>query len=245
MWDSIVEEFSDYNFKNQLEETFITKHILSAESLPHSISSVLANKISNEKSSFNQFFALFLKAYEDSGFLKKSIQLDLQAVIDRDFACETLSAPLLYFNGFHGLQLQRLAHFFYKTEAFITSSLIHERMVSCCSMDIHPAVSIGSEIVIDHGIGVVIGETAKIGNNVFMYHNVTLGSSGASIGNRHPVIEDDVLLGSNCTVLGNITVGKGSVIAAGSIVTKPVPANVLMAGNPAKEVGPAKQLQKK
>lgn len=245
MWNNVLEEFSRYTFKNQFEEAFITKFILSAESLPHSISSILANKISTDKSIFDQFFSIFMRAYEDSDFLKDHIQQDLKAILDRDFACNTLSDPLLFYNGFHGLQLQRLAHFYYKTEAFIISSLIHERMVSCCSMDIHPAVSIGSEVVIDHGIGVVIGETAKIGNNVFMYHNVTLGSSGANNGNRHPVIEDDVLLGANCTVLGNVIIGKGSVIAAGSMVSKPVPTNILVAGNPAKEIGPAKQFQRK
>ncbi|MBO6524227.1 MAG: hypothetical protein JJ971_10410 [Balneolaceae bacterium] len=245
MWDRIKADFSNWEAKNPIENTFINNCIFNADSLYESVAFVLSNKISTHLLIVQDWIQLFNKAYNNSDYLRTSLEQDLQAILDRDFACTRISDPLLHYNGFHGLQLQRLANYFFKNGIYATSSLIHDRMISCCSMDIHPAVPVGLGTVIDHGIGVVIGETARIGNNVFMYHNVTLGSNGTIGGDRHPTIEDDVLLGSNTSILGNITIGKGSAVAAGSIVTKSVPPEVLVAGNPAKEIGPAKEFQKK
>eukprot|EP01023_Acetabularia_acetabulum_P026062 TRINITY_DN2481_c1_g1_i1.p5 TRINITY_DN2481_c1_g1~~TRINITY_DN2481_c1_g1_i1.p5 ORF type:complete len:230 (-),score=63.80 TRINITY_DN2481_c1_g1_i1:1099-1788(-) len=114
---------------------------------------------------------------------------------------------------------------------------LQNRVSEVFAIDIHPAARMGRGILMDHGTGVVIGETAVVGNNVSMLQGVTLGGTGKEVGDRHPKIADNVLIGACATILGNISVGKGSQVAAGSLVLKPVPPRTMVAGSPAKEVG--------
>lgn len=114
---------------------------------------------------------------------------------------------------------------------------LQSRSSEVFAVDIHPAAQIGKGLLLDHGTGVVIGETARIGNNVSILQNVTLGGTGKQHGDRHPKVSDNVLIGASATILGNITIGKGSQVAAGSLVLKPVQPRTMVAGSPAKEVG--------
>jgi serine O-acetyltransferase len=114
---------------------------------------------------------------------------------------------------------------------------LQSRSSEVFAVDIHPAAKIGKGLLLDHGTGVVIGETARIGNNVSILQNVTLGGTGKQHGDRHPKVSDNVLIGASATILGNITIGKGSQVAAGSLVLKPVQPRTMVAGSPAKEVG--------
>jgi len=117
------------------------------------------------------------------------------------------------------------------------SLALQSRSSEVLAVDIHPAAKIGKGVLLDHGTGVVIGETAEIGNNVSILQNVTLGGTGKQHGDRHPKVSDNVLIGANATILGNIRIGKGAQVAAGSLVLKPVPPKTMVAGSPAKEVG--------
>lgn len=114
---------------------------------------------------------------------------------------------------------------------------LQSRASEVLAVDIHPAAKLGKGVLLDHGTGVVIGETAEVGNNVSILQNVTLGGTGKEHGDRHPKVSDNVLIGANATVLGNIRIGKGAQVAAGSLVLKPVPPKTMVAGSPAKEVG--------
>lgn len=114
---------------------------------------------------------------------------------------------------------------------------LQSRSSEVFAVDIHPAAQIGKGVLLDHGTGVVIGETAVIGNNVSILQNVTLGGTGKQHGDRHPKVYDNVLIGASATILGNIDIGKGSQVAAGSLVLKPVPPKAMVAGSPAKLVG--------
>lgn len=162
---------------------------------------------------------------------------DMLAIAERDPACRSLLQPFLYFKGFHATQSYRIAHWLWKegreTLAFHLQSRISERF----GLDIHPAARIGQGLMIDHATAVVIGETAVVGDDVSILHEVTLGGTGASGIDRHPKIGNGVLIGAGAKILGNITVGDEARIAAGSVVLKPVPARCTVAGVPARPVG--------
>jgi serine O-acetyltransferase len=155
----------------------------------------------------------------------------------QDPACESYSQALLYFKGYHAIQVQRIAHSLWHAGRRVMSLALQSRASEVLAVDIHPAAKIGKGVLLDHGTGVVIGETAEVGNNVSILQNVTLGGTGKQHGDRHPKVSDNVLIGANATILGNIRIGKGAQVAAGSLVLKPVPPKTMVAGSPAKEVG--------
>ena len=155
----------------------------------------------------------------------------------QDPACEGYSQALLYFKGYHAIQVQRIAHSLWHAGRRILALALQSRGSEVLAVDIHPAAKLGKGVLLDHGTGVVIGETAEVGNNVSILQNVTLGGTGKEHGDRHPKVSDNVLIGANATVLGNIRIGKGAQVAAGSLVLKAVPPKTMVAGSPAKEVG--------
>ncbi len=162
---------------------------------------------------------------------------DMLAIDERDPACLSLLQPFLYFKGFHALQSHRVSHWLWQqgrqTLAFHLQSRVAERF----GLDIHPAAKIGSGVMIDHATSVVIGETAEVGDDCSILHEVTLGGTGAAHEDRHPKIGRGVMIGAGARVLGNIKVGDGARIAAGSVVLQPVPSGCTVAGVPAKIVG--------
>ena len=168
--------------------------------------------------------------------LQGSILKDLAAYRQKDYSISSWLEIIFFANGFQGLLLQRLAHHFYLSGQTIFAKSLQQCMVHLFGMDIHPNVPIGHGVVIDHGIGLVIGETSTIGNNCFLFHNVTLGSTLKEGGDRHPKIQDEVLIGAGAILLGNITVGKGAKIAAGSVVMKDIPDGATVVGNPGRVV---------
>ena len=174
----------------------------------------------------------------------------MMAVDERDPASLSLLQPFLYFKGFHALQSHRVAHWLWtegrQTLAFHLQSRVGERF----GLDIHPAAQIGKGVMFDHATSVVIGETAVIGDDCSILHEVTLGGTGAAHQDRHPKIGRGVLIGAGARVLGNIKVGDGARIAAGSVVLEEVPAGCTVAGVPAKVVGgcgkdPAKSMDQR
>ena len=161
-------------------------------------------------------------------------EADLRAVFERDPACKGYVQPFLFFKGFLALQSYRVSHWLWRQGRETLALYLQSRTSELFQVDIHPAAKIGSGVFIDHATGVVIGETAVVGDDVSMLHGVTLGGTGAERGDRHPKIGKGVLLGAGAKVLGNIQIGDYAKIASGSVVLKPVPAGCTAAGVPAR-----------
>lgn len=162
---------------------------------------------------------------------------DLLAILERDAACVSAVAPFLLFKGYHALQTYRFAHGFWLRGRRFDALLLQSRMSQAFAVDIHPACVIGSGVFIDHGTAVVVGETAVIEDNVSILQSVTLGGTGKEKGDRHPKVRSGVLIGAGAKVLGNIEVGEGAQVGAGSVVLRAVPAHRTVAGVPATIVG--------
>lgn len=159
---------------------------------------------------------------------------DLTSIKARDPACESYFSGFVNFKGFISIQLYRLAHELWGTGRRELALYIQGLSAKHFAVDIHPAAVIGPGFMLDHATGVVIGETAVIGKNCTFLHGITLGATGKQSGDRHPKIGDNVFIGCNVMVLGNITIGNGSKIGAGSIVLKSIPAGATAVGNPAR-----------
>ncbi|KAI0493143.1 hypothetical protein KFK09_027419 [Dendrobium nobile] len=180
---------------------------------------------------------LFAQALIDDQSIIRAAHADLLAARDRDPACSKMVHCLLYYKGFHACQAHRMAHRLWITGRRAAAMMIQSRSSEIFAVDIHPAARIGSGLLLDHATGVVIGETAVIGNDVSILHNVTLGGTGKETGDRHPKIEDGVLVGAGTQILGNVRIGKGAKVGAGSVVLKDVPAWTTAVGNPARLLG--------
>lgn len=173
----------------------------------------------------------------------ESATLDLQAFCSRDPSCEDALVAFLNHKGFRALQAHRFAHALWKEGERALSRHIHGRVTMVFAIDIHPAACVGRGVFIDHGTALVIGETAVVEDDVSLLHQVTLGGTGKATGDRHPKIRRGVMIGAGAAVLGNIEVGEGSKIAAGSVVLRPVPPHTTAAGVPATLVGHPKEEQ--
>ncbi|HBV98248.1 MAG: serine acetyltransferase [Peptococcaceae bacterium BICA1-7] len=166
------------------------------------------------------------------GRLKK----DVKVVFERDPAAKTALEVLLCYPGLHAVLMHRVAHFFYSKRLFLAARFISQFSRFVTGIEIHPGARIGEGFFIDHGSGVVIGETTEIGDNVTIYQGVTLGGTGKEKGKRHPTIGNNVVISTGAKILGSFTVGDNSKIGAGSVVLKPVPPNSTVVGVPGKVV---------
>ena len=170
----------------------------------------------------------------------------LQSIIDRDPAAKSKLSLILTYPGVKAIFFHQIAHFFCLAKFDLVARIISQFSRFLTGIEIHPRANIGKNLFIDHGMGVVIGETSQIGNNVTIYHMVTLGGISPSINSneqrltkRHPTLKDNVVVGSGAPILGPITIGTNSKIGANAVVTKDVPENAVMVGIPAKNVGTA------
>jgi serine O-acetyltransferase len=210
--------------------------ILNHETLGDALSYQLARKLGDQELRAMSLRDTAEEAYESEPRLVTIAEADLKAVFERDPACKGYVQPFLFFKGFLALQTQRVAHWLWGQGRETMAFYLQSRMSEVFQVDIHPATRIGSGVFIDHGTGIVIGETAVIGDDVSLLQGVTLGGTGAERGDRHPKIGKGVLLGAGAKVLGNITIGDYAKIASGSVVLKPVPAGCTAAGVPARLV---------
>lgn len=179
------------------------------------------------------------EAYAADPELAQAARADIMAVFDRDPACHRFLQPMLFFKGFQAVQAYRVGHWLWTKGRKDLAYFVQMRVSEVFGVDIHPAARIGRGIMIDHAHSIVIGETAVVGDNVSMLHSVTLGGTGKEDGDRHPKIGDGVMIGAGAKVLGNISVGYCSRIAAGSVVLQDVPHNTTVAGVPARVIGKA------
>jgi serine O-acetyltransferase len=239
IWSEIRKEAQAAMAAEPALGSFIYATVLSHDRLEDAICHRLAQRLDHSDVDpvlINQTFQSLLTAHQDLG---TTFRADLAAVFDRDPACNRYLEPLLYFKGFHALVAHRFAHALWHEGRRDFALFLQSQASRTFAVDIHPAARFGQGIMIDHATGFVVGETAVVGNNCSFLHAVTLGGSGKETGNRHPKIGENVLVGAGAKILGNITVGEGSRIAAGSVVLRSVPAHVTVAGVPAKVVGSA------
>lgn len=164
------------------------------------------------------------------------IREDIRAVFERDPAAKSLLEVLLCYPGLHALLMHRVAHRLYRWRLFFLARLVSHVARFLTGVEIHPGARIGKGCFIDHGMGVVIGETAEIGDNVTIYQGVTLGGTGKEKGKRHPTVGDNVIISTGARVLGAITIGNNAKIGAGAVVVKPVPPNCTVVGVPGRIV---------
>ena len=168
--------------------------------------------------------------------IKKDLKEDIDAVFTRDPAARNSLEVILTYPGIHALILHRGAHCLWQNEQKLAARVISYGSRIITGIEIHPAAKIGRRFFIDHGMGIVIGETAEIGNDVTLYHGVTLGGVSWNNGKRHPTLEDGVIVGAGAKVLGPFTVGKGAKIGSNAVVVKPVPAGATMVGSAARMI---------
>lgn len=214
--------------------------ILRHEALSSALSFQLARKIGEEGVTALTAREFCDEAYAADPAIVQSAALDLQAIIERDPAARGCLPAFLFYKGFLAVQVYRVAHWLWGQGREMMALHLQSRTSELFQVDIHPAARIGSGIFVDHATGVVIGETAVVGDDVSMLHAVTLGGTGAQRGDRHPKIGKGVLLGAGAKVLGNIEIGDYAKIASGSVVLKPVPPGCTAAGVPARLVNCAR-----
>jgi len=163
----------------------------------------------------------------------KQYKEDIQSFIDHDPATDNPIEIILLYPGFKALRSHKKAHWFYNHNMPFIARAISQRSAHKTGIEIHPGAKIGRRVVIDHGHGIVIGETAEVGDDVMIYQGVTLGGTGKDIGKRHPTVESGVMIGAGAVILGNITIGDDSIIGANAVVTHSIPKNSLAVGVPA------------
>lgn len=239
VWQAVCKEAEDIVRKEPLLGTFIYSTILNQNSLEDAVIHRICERLHNREVQADVIRRSFEEMFEADPEWGEVLRSDIAAVFDRDPACERLIEPILYFKGFHAIQTHRLAHWNYHNGHKDIALYLQSRSSQAFQTDINPQARIGRGLFMDHATGVVIGETAVIGNDVSILHGVTLGGTGKEGSDRHPKISDGVLIGAGAAVLGNIRIGKCSRVAAGSMVIKPVGDNVTVAGVPATVVGVA------
>jgi len=239
IWDSLRHEARLAADRDPMLAAFFHSTVLSHRSLEDWVIYRICERLDHSDVPaivLRQAFEAMMTDWPEWGAI---LRVDIQAVYDRDPACTRFMEPVLYFKGFHAIQTHRLAHWLWKNGRRDFALYLQSRSSNIFQTDINPAAHIGKGIFLDHATGLVVGETARIGDNVSILHGVTLGGTGKEGADRHPKIGDGVLIGAGAKVLGNIEVGSCSRIAAGSVVLKPVPRCTTVAGVPARVVGEA------
>jgi serine O-acetyltransferase len=239
IWHSLRQEARAAADSDPILAAFLYSTVLNHRSLEDSVIYRICERLDHQDVQASLLRQAFLEMLADWPEWSTVLRVDIQAVYDRDPACTRFLEVVLYFKGFHAIQTHRLAHWLLNKGRRDFALYLQSRSSSVFQTDINPAARIGKGIFLDHATGLVVGETARIGDNVSILHGVTLGGTGKEGSDRHPKIGDGVLIGAGAKVLGNIEIGSCSRVAAGSVVLKPVPRGSTVAGVPARVVGEA------
>lgn len=237
LWSTIREEANQLVESEPMLASYFHATLLNHDNIGSAIGYILANKLSSEVMPAIDIREMIRQAYLADPRIIQSGMTDILAVYLRDPATNYYSTPLLYYKGFLALQAYRIAHWLWQQNRRALAFFLQSQIAIVFGVDIHPAAKIGCGVMFDHATGIVIGETAVIENDVSILQSVTLGGTGKENGDRHPKIREGVMIGANSTILGNIEIGKGAKIGAGSVVLNPVPQHTTVAGVPAKVVG--------
>lgn len=244
LWATIQKEAAELSQKEPVLASLCNTAILRHDSLYCALSFLIASKLDSIAVPALVLREVFQEAMSETrSNIVQNAEKDILAICERDAACDTFVTPLLFFKGFHALQTHRIAHWLWNNDRKILALHLQSQMSTVFGVDIHPAATIGSGVMLDHATGFVVGETCVIEDNVSILQSVTLGGTGKEQGDRHPKIRRGVLIGAGAKILGNIEIGEGAKIGAGSVVLKPVKPHTTVAGVPAKEVGRNTELE--
>jgi len=237
VWSKLRAEVIRMAESEPMLASYLHATVLNHKTLEDSLSYLLAGRLASDYLSSMALREVIDEAFCASPEIREAIRRDLTAVVERDPAARGMAQPFLHYKGFHALEACRVSHWLWTRERRALALYLQNRISEVFALDIHPAARIGKGILIDHGTSVVIGETAVVGDDVSMLHEVTLGGTGKETGDRHPKIGNGVLIGAGAKILGNVKIGAGAKIGAGSVVLSDVAPHITVAGVPAKVVG--------
>jgi serine O-acetyltransferase len=237
LWQGLRAEAARAAAREEMLRGFIDLAVLRHAGFAVALSALLAGKLAERFMPAERLEDLARAAIADDPAIIAAAVADLAAISTRDPAADGYVTPFLYYKGFHALEWHRIGHWLWRQGRRDLAHYLQSRVSEVFAVDIHPAVPVGSGVFIDHGTGLVVGETAVIGNDVSILQEVTLGGTGKERGDRHPKVRDGVLLAAGAKVLGNIEIGKGAKVGAGSVVLTDVPPCATVAGVPARIVG--------
>ncbi|MBV1879648.1 MAG: serine O-acetyltransferase [Pseudomonadales bacterium] len=237
LWQAMRKEVRARAEFEPIMATFFQATVLNHDTLEGSLSFLLANKLGNSVVSAMAIREIIQEAFAAEASITRAAEIDIKATRERDPACNSYSTPFLFYKGFQALQIHRIAHWLWHQERHSLAFYLQNQVSTIFGVDLHPAAKIGCGVMFDHASGLVIGETAIIEDDVSILHGVTLGGTGKESGDRHPKVRKGVLIGAGASIIGNLEIGEGAKIGAGSVVMKAVPAHVTVAGVPAKIVG--------
>jgi serine O-acetyltransferase len=215
---------------------FLDLAVLDHDGFDSALGALLARKLAAPSLAAERLGDIARAAMAEDPAIIAAAVADLVAIRARDPAAETHLTPFLYYKGFHALEWHRIGHWLWRQDRRDLARFLQSRVSEIFAVDIHPAVPVGCRVFIDHGTGLVVGETAVIGDDVSILHEVTLGGTGKERGDRHPKVRDGVLLCAGAKVLGNVEIGRDAKVGAGSVVLQDVPAGATVAGVPARIV---------
>ncbi len=236
IWLCLRQEAADASSAEPSLASMLHSTILSHDDLASALSYHIAQKMGDDSMSGITLRELAHRVFSTDPALVGVVEADLQAVYERDPAAKGYMQAFMFFKGFLSLQVYRVSHKLWNEGRYTMAHFLQSRVSELFQIDINPAARIGKGVFLDHGTGIVIGETAVVGDDCSILQGVTLGGTGAERGDRHPKIGKGVLLGAGANVLGNIQIGDYAKIASGSVVLRPVPAHCTAAGVPAKLV---------
>lgn len=237
LWTTIKAEINGFLSQEPLLANYLSKRILQHESLASALSDLLSGKLASSEISANNLKQVFDQALREDPDIIKASSNDLRATCERDPAVNLYSTALLYFKGFQSLQAYRVSHWLWQQGRTSMALYLQSQISEVFTVDIHPAARIGSGILVDHATGIVIGETSVLADNISILQGVTLGGTGKECGDRHPKVRSGVLIGAGANIIGNVVIGEGAKVGAGSVVLKDVEPHTTVAGVPAEVVG--------
>jgi serine O-acetyltransferase len=237
LWQEIREDVAREAQREPMLASFLHATIMGHERLEDALSFRIAEKLASPNLHAMQLREVIDEALAKSPDFAEAMRADLRAVKTRDPACNSHCEPLLYFKGFHAVQAYRVSHWLWNEGRRSLAAHLQNRISEVFAVDIHPGARLGKGIFIDHGTGVVIGETAVVADDVSMLHGVTLGGTGKEVGDRHPKVGAGVLISAGACIFGNIRIGEGAKIGGGSVVLVDVPPHTTAVGVPARIVG--------
>jgi serine O-acetyltransferase len=237
LWQAIRDEVETAALQEPALASFLHATVLNHKTLEEALAFQLAAKLESPVLPAMVVRELIAEAVGGDLEIGKSMRADIRAVRERDPAATSFSEPFLYFKGFHALQAYRVAHWLWSHGRKALALYLQSRTSEVFGVDFHPAARIGKGILIDHATSVVVGETAVVEDNVSMLHEVTLGGTGKEGGDRHPKVRHGVLIGAGAKILGNVEIGVGAKIGAGSVVLEDVAPHCTVVGVPAQYVG--------
>jgi serine O-acetyltransferase len=237
LWIKIRTEAARDASAEPMLASFLYSVVLNHERFEDALSFILASKLGSATLTAVSLRDLIQNAFAADPGICEAARADIEAVMARDPACLGYSIPLLYFKGFHSIQSYRVAHHYWVSARKPLALYLQSRISEVFAVDIHPGARLGKGLLFDHATSIVIGETCVIEDDFSMLHEVTLGGTGKTGGDRHPKIRRGVLIGAGAKVLGNVVIGEGAKIGAGSVVLSDVPAHCTVAGVPARPVG--------